>query len=356
MIAFKELLIASLKRYFRNKQAIFWGLVFPLVFITIFGLMDFGTVGEVNLGVADPVQSVETRQIVNAVKEVETLTLTLGSEDNLRNQVKEGEVDVLMTLPLDFSAQQNNNIELTYSQERAQEAGVAQTVLSGVIGEITFRQAQITPVYSLQTETIDAFNLDFVDFLVPGVVGFSIMQLSIFGVAFAFVDLKKRGVLRRLLVTPVNPLSFVFSEMVARLIMISVQIGLLFAVGIVAFGLNLVGSKLLILGISVLGALMFLFYGFAIAGYAEDQDQVPPIANIVTLPMMLLSGVFFPVEGLPQFLRTISDYLPLTFLVNALREVATRGAGLEAIRGDLLGMGVWALIGLVLAVKLFRWE
>lgn len=356
MLAFKELLITSLKRYFRNRQTIFWGLFFPLVFISIFGLMNFNALGKVKLGVFDPVRSIETQEILTALSRVKTIEVVWGSQERLRQQLREGEIDAWVSFPLDFGARQNNTVEVFYSRERSQQAELVRTVLNEIIDRLTFARARVIPLYHVDFKTVDVFNLDFIDFLVPGVVGFSIMQLSIFGVAFAFVDLKKRGVFRRLLVAPINPLSFILAEALTRLVMITLQIGILFAVGVWAFGLTIVGSKLLVLLLGILGALMFLFYGFAIAGYAQDEKQVPPIANIFTLPMMLLSGVFFPTDGLPSFLRVVSAHLPLTFLVDGLREVANHGAGIGAIRQDLLGMALWMLLGLVLALYLFEWE
>ena len=318
--------------------------------------MNFGALGTVKVGVVDPVQSLESRKLVQTIEQVDTLKVSTGVEKKLRPQLEDGKLDVLIVLPVDFGDGQKSQLRMLYSEEREQQANVARSVLQQIFDQMTFQHSGVVPLYTLQPEIVSAYNLDFVDFLVPGGIGFSIMQLSVFGVAFAFVDLKKRGVLRRLLVTPINPLSFIFSEMVSRLIMISIQITLLFALGIVAFGLTVVGSKLVILLLSILGAVTFLMFGFTIAGYAEDQDQVPPIANIFTLPMMLLSGVFFPSEGLPQLLQSIAHYLPLTYLVDALREVANHGAGVGAITPDLLGLSIWEVAGLVLAVKFFKWE
>ena len=97
-------------------------------------------------------------------------------------------------------------------------------------------------------------------------------------------------------------------------------------------------------------------FGFGIAGWAKNEDQAAPVANLVSLPMTFLSGVFFSRDAMPDLLRTITDYLPLTYINDALRRITNDGVGIAQIGGDLLGMGAWAAIAFAIAVLLFRWE
>ena len=109
--------------------------------------------------------------------------------------------------------------------------------------------------------------------------------------------------------------------------------------------------------IVLIGSAIFLAVGFAIAGWAKNEDQAAPVANLVSLPMMFLSGVFFPRDAMPDFLAAITQFMPLTYVNEALRAMVNEGAELlTSLAGQLLGMGVWMVITFVLAVRLFRWE
>ena len=116
------------------------------------------------------------------------------------------------------------------------------------------------------------------------------------------------------------------------------------------------GSIALLLAVATLGSMIFLALGFGIAGWAKNEDQAAPVANLVSLPMTFLSGVFFSRDAMPDLLRTITDYLPLTYINDALRRITNDGVGIAQIGGDLLGMGAWAAIAFAIAVLLFRWE
>ena len=108
--------------------------------------------------------------------------------------------------------------------------------------------------------------------------------------------------------------------------------------------------------VAIAGAGIFIAFGFAIAGYAKSEDAVPALANIVVLPMMFLSGVFFPRTSMPDWLHRVSDLLPLTYLSEGIRSIANDGASLWTIRTDLIGITVWLAIAVFLATRLFRWE
>jgi ABC-2 type transport system permease protein len=208
----------------------------------------------------------------------------------------------------------------------------------------------------VQAQPVKSRKLSYMDFLVPGILAMSIMQMGIFSVAFVFVDLKKRGILRRLRVTPVNPNDFIFAQIVTRLLVLLMQIVTLTAVGIFFFHLNFTGNLLNMFVIGVLGAIVFLGMGFAIAGISKSEEQVAPLANVITMPMLLLSGVFFSRTNLPGFAHAVTNYFPLTYLADAMRSVAIDGSSLIQIYPQLIGLLVWCAVSTALAVRFFRWE
>jgi ABC-2 type transport system permease protein len=184
----------------------------------------------------------------------------------------------------------------------------------------------------------------------------SIMQMGLFSVAFSFVQLKSRGVLRRLQATPILPASFIFAQVFTRLSVSILQTLVLVGLAVVAFDVHLEGNLGVMLLLALLGGGVFVSMGFAVSGWARTEDVAAPVANAIALPMMFLSGVFFPRDAMPGPLRAVADFLPLSYLADALRNVAVDGASLWSQWGNVLGLTVWLAVTFFIAVRLFRWE
>jgi ABC-2 type transport system permease protein len=154
----------------------------------------------------------------------------------------------------------------------------------------------------------------------------------------------------------VHPIYFVFAQAVTRLLVTLATATLLVGLGTYFFGFHMIGNYFYFTIVAILGILIFLGVGFAIAGWAKDETQVAPVANLIQLPLLLLSGIFFSRDGFPSWLKTITDYFPLTYVSHGLRKIANEGADLTQIPGDLIGMIVWVILVYAIAIKLFRWE
>ncbi|MDP6227733.1 MAG: ABC transporter permease, partial [Dehalococcoidia bacterium] len=184
----------------------------------------------------------------------------------------------------------------------------------------------------------------------------SIMQLGLFSVAFSFVQLKSRGILRRLLATPVHPASFLFAQVFTRLIVSILQTLVLIGVAVVFFNVEIVGNLAAIVLLALLGGAVFVSMGFAVSGWAKSEEVAAPIANVIALPMMFLSGIFFPRSAMPEILQEITDFLPLTYLADAMRNIAIDGEALWSQGWNVLGLTVWLALSFAIAVRLFKWE
>jgi ABC-2 type transport system permease protein len=180
--------------------------------------------------------------------------------------------------------------------------------------------------------------------------------MSVFSVAFVFTQYKEKGVLKRLLATPMKPIQFVAANAITRLMVSVVQAFIFIVMGIILFKIHVIGSYALLLLAVVLGALMFLGLGFTVSGLAKTTDAVPVFANLIVFPMMFLGGTFFAVSNMPIWLQYIAKVLPLTFFSTAVREIMTKGSGLAVIWPDILGMVVWAAILIFLSTVTFRFQ
>lgn len=354
--------IASIKMFFRNRQALFFSLFLPLMIMVIFGVIDFGSMGNVRLDIIDNVKNEQSKSLIDGLKKIEVLKInqndSLGSS---QDKLKNGKTDVVVDLPADLFVIDPQNptpkeVKVYTSKGSSQSAGLGIMVLREAFNNFSLTITKAPQLFNLQIETINSRNLRYIDFLVPGVLAMAIMQMGLFSILFVIVSYKKSGVMRRLLVTPVKPAQFVGAQVVTRLIVSLLQVLVIMLVAIIAFKVEIVGSYLLLGFLVFWGSIIFLAMGFALSSFAKTEEAAAPIANIIAMPQMFLGNVFFPVESMPVWLQGIVKYLPLNYLADALRKVMNQGAGLIDIKTDIYGLIAWSVICIVLAIVLFRWQ
>ncbi len=232
--------------------------------------------------------------------------------------------------------------------------------------EELFREiAQVPPEFRFENRfqisqsPVQSQEQNFRTFLVPGIAAMAIMQSGIFSVVFSLIRFRAQGVLRRLYATPIDPTHFLVGQVITRLIVAVLQTFILLIVGSLALGVTVGGSIeawALLAMFAILGGALFISIGLAISGRAKTENTAAPISNIITLPMIFLSGVFIPLDILPDAIRAVSQYLPLTYLADGMRAVATQQAGVTDVVPELLGLLAWMAVAFAISARLFRWE
>jgi len=349
------LTVSSLKAYLRNRGAIFFSLLVPLMIMGIFGVINFNSSVSVDIGVVDRAQNQVSQTMLSNLRQVKAVKLHTGSLDAELSQLKQGSRALVVVLP-EGLGRGSASIPAYFNKGRAQDSSAALAIMSQFADRASFAVAHIQPAFALDPQPVQSRNLTSVDFLVPGMIALSIMQTGIFSVVFVFVQLKQRGVLRRLMATPMRVSHFLISQVTTRLFMSAVQLIVLLAVGLLAFHVHFEGNIIYMLIVAILGACIFIAMGLAISGWAKNEETAAPLANLISLPLMFLSGIFFPRSVLPGWLQTITQYSPLSYVSDALRTISLDGASLWAVRWDLVGILVWLAITAVIAARLFRWE
>ena len=357
------LFAASVKMFVRNRLALFFSLFLPLVIMLIFGVLNFEGSTTVELGIVDEANNEAATALREELAAFSYLEISDGTQEAELAALEEGDRGFVLVIPEGFAPTLGGETGLVAyaSTSDPSQAQVGQGLLQQAVGSALAAAAGVPLPPSggasapVTFESVASRDLGYIDFLVPGIVGMTVMQLGLFGVAFGFVQLKRTGALRRLFATPTSPAYFLSAQVASRLVLGYVQVAILVAIGI-WFGLQMFGSWLVLAVIIGLALLIFLAVGFAVAGWAKNEDQAAPVANLISLPMLFLSGVFFPRDAMPEFLRGVTGFMPLTYVNEALRAVFNEGAGLADLGPQLLGMGVWAVITFVIAVWLFRWE
>jgi ABC-type multidrug transport system permease subunit len=196
-------------------------------------------------------------------------------------------------------------------------------------------------------------GLDYFDFVLPGILALGVMQFAVIGVAGSIARYRELKVLRRLVATPVSPSAFITAQSSARLVVALGQVVVLLGYGMLLGG-TVVGSPLVLLALAIPGNFIFLAMGFALAGRAPSVDAAYNLAGIATLPLMFMSGMYFPLDALAGPLRAVAELLPITPLVDGMRSVALEGAGLTDLGPQFALLGVWVLVAFVLARIGFR--
>jgi len=354
------LTIASLKMFLRNRQALFFSLFMPLMILLIFGSIDFDKPNQVHLGLVTHHPSLATSVFLERIRKVEALGIEEGTYEAEMAELHRGKRTAVLDVPDDLitigGSGTPKQLTVHVNASRPMDSQIAMAILQQVADRASLLAANAPPLFTLQREEDQARKSRYIDFLLPGVIAMSIMQMSVFSVAFVFARYREQGILKRLLATPMRPQQFVTANIITRLFMSVIQASIFVIAGIVIFHVHVAGAFWLLAVCVVLGALMFLGLGFTISGLAKTIETVPVLANILVFPMLFIGNVFFSAAGMPAWLRAIASYLPLTYLANALRGVMTDGAGLGDIKWELVGMLFWSVVLIALATVTFRFQ
>ncbi|CAA9319906.1 MAG: hypothetical protein AVDCRST_MAG40-1407, partial [uncultured Gemmatimonadaceae bacterium] len=196
----------------------------------------------------------------------------------------------------------------------------------------------------------------YIDFFIPGLLGFNLMGGGIWGVGYSIVNARSRKLLKRLAATPMSRAQYLASFLLARLVFLVVDVAVVLGFGALVFGVPVRGSLVQVAAIALLGALAFGGLGLLVASRAQTTEGVSGLMNLVMLPMWIASGVFFSSENFPAAVQPVVQALPLTAVNDALRATMLRGAGWGAVAPELLVMAAWMVASYAAAVRLFRWR
>jgi|SRR5271165_1415077 len=195
----------------------------------------------------------------------------------------------------------------------------------------------------------------YIDFLIPGLIGMSLMNSGMWGIGFSLVDMRQRKLMKRFVATPMRRSDFLLAVMSSRLVLMVVEVGLLLVFGMLVFHMPVAGSIVSVVLLGSIGAVSFGGLGLLTACRAQKVESVSGLINLVMMPMWIFSGVFFSYEHFPASAQPFIRALPLTALNDALRATILEGASVASQSGRLLVLVLWGGISFLLALKWFRW-
>ena len=346
-----------LKIFLRDRQSIFFSLFFPIIFMTIFAFANNGEVDPIKLGIVNNSTSEVASDFSQMLNDNPLFTVTEGEESNLRTELIEGDQTMVLILPEDFDAQNDGaELQLLVDAAQVQQLGLIMPLLEQTLISIEREFRNIEPMFTLTIEDVQARSQRYLDFLLPGLMAFTLMQLSIAGSGFNIVEFRRKGILKRLFVTPIKPHDFITAIVLARMAIILIQLTVLILFAVTILDVRIVGNFASFYLMIILGTFIFLCLGFCLGSIATTQQAVMAVGNLVIFPQIFLSGVFYPIESMPELIQPIANLLPLSFVSTAMREIANNGASLLEITPTLIGIAAWFVIAFVLATRLFVWK
>lgn len=361
MRSFGKLLATSLKEFSRDRTSLGFTVILPLLLVAFFGFAFGGASGRMKVGVVAPA-GISDAPTLTLLKSTGDVRPELGGKSQELAHLRDGTVDAVIVLsgtPARHSTRSviyydhsNGSTALAVRTLAAQIQTSGTTAASGTAMSAPGRVA-LSPVSGVTTSKLD--------YVVPGILATAIMWLGIFA-AIPLVQQREQQVLRRFAVTPLPRSRLVTAQVLGRVgvsllqaIFILLSARLLFGVPVGGQTGSVLQSVLVIAGLALFGALCFVAIGYAIAALNATQYGAHAWAQLLSMPMLLLAGVFFPIALMPVFLQPVAAVLPLTYLADAFRQTAVQGPHFAPLSVDLLVLAVWIVVPMTIAIRYFRW-
>ena len=298
----------------------------------------------IKIGLINNSDSALSKNFSELVSKDPLFEITEGDEAMLRKELILGNQTAVVLIPPDFgSKNESNELTLLLDLSQVRQLASIRDAVDKSLLSIEREIRSMEPMFSLNIEDIKARPQRYIDFLLPGLLAFMLMNLSIGGSGFNIVEYRRRGILKRLFVTPIEPKDFIVSIVLARMVIVLMQISVILSLSILILDITIVGSLVSLYGMVMLGTFIFLCIGFSLGSLAKTQEAIRPIVGLVTFPQLILSGVFFPISSMPEIVQPIVSALPLSVVVTGLRDIANDGVSLFSLNGTALGIFIWMI-------------
>jgi ABC-2 type transport system permease protein len=340
-----ELTLARFRLFFREPSALFWTFGFPVVLAVALGVAFRNRPPEpVHVAVEDGAGSdTSLAKQTTAALQSDQVRVTEEDGPSAYADLRVGKVTLVVT---------PGNPRIYRYDETRPQARLARLLVDDRLQRAEGRRDPTRVADERVTEP----GARYIDFLLPGLLGMTLMSSSMWGIGYLIVELRAKKLVKRMLATPMRKGDFLLSFVVMRAVFVLIEVPVLVAFGWLAFDVRVVGSVLLVFAVSLLGALAFAGLGLLVASRAQNTQTVGGLMNLVMMPMFVGSGVFFSSANFPDAAQPVVRALPLTALNDALRAVINEGAGGPAIARPMLVLGLWGVMSFAAALRLFRWR
>lgn len=358
------IMIKESRQLFRKKILVVPLFVFPIVMIVFFGYGMGGTVNHVSLLVINDDTGTLSNSLVNEIgifipknSDIEMFDITYTkdmAQSEAEAKINAGEYKAVLLIPQDYSDNLKKNEIATLTLLTDQSDTTSSGIIVEIMKQILAKSQAGSPILLNVPEIYG--SLKYIDFLTPAVIALTVFFGTVMSTGYAVAGEREDGTIVRILMTPVSRGAVILGKTLHQLILQLARAVILIVAAILIFGVTMNGSWFLVALILVIFTFGAVGMGIAISAKSEDMTAFQQISMLFTLPSMFATGVFFPLSSVPDWMRWIAYFIPLTYANDAMRIVMVKGQGLEAIMGDLIILSVFSVVIFAVAINLFRRE
>ncbi len=342
----KEQIKVRWREFRREPSAFFWVMFMPAVWMVALGFAFSKPHPETyGVGWLPPASGTEWTELLNAtLKQDQQLHVVASDQQSLETKMLRGEISLIV--------RPGENKSLVYKFDQANpEAVRAKKHVDDLLQRASGRQDIITS----STESMSAEGGRYVDFLIPGILGLTIMTTSLHGIGMTIVSNRKENLLKRYLVTPLRAYEYIISHLIGRMVILAIEFAVVMLTGALIFRFKVYGSYFDFAIFTILGAAAFTSIALLCAARTKSTPMISGLTDLISLPMMMLSGVFFSKNNFPDWLKEVTTFLPLTAVNDGLRKIALEGLPLSHLGFELGVLLVFILVPGILSTRLFKW-
>lgn len=333
MKAFLALLLARNKEFYRDRASISWAVILPIIIIMAVSIAFSGRDQQLfKVGVL--AQDIVQVSLPDTLRKDYIEVVAIQDQEKALMRVSHHQFDLLL--------QSTESGWRYWINDKAAKGEVMQTLL-------------LAAVPQAHKEIVSGRAVRYIDWAMPGVLGMNIMFGALFGVGYVIVRYRKMGVLKRLQATPITAFQFLSAQLVSRLLIITIVSAMIFVGCNFFLDFLMLGSYALLFVIALLGGFSMIALGLIVSSRTDNEELAGGLLNVATYPMLLLSEVWFSLDGAPHWMRMLAQILPLTHMLDAARAVMLEGAGWQEVSLHLAVMAVMSIVFLSIAAVMFRW-
>ncbi|MFD9128957.1 ABC transporter permease [Kitasatospora sp. NPDC059571] len=339
--------------FVRDRGALFFTLVMPLMFLLLFGALfkNAGT-AHVTIGQVGQVQILDAVQGDARTELQKSVTITKYDDERTPlDKVRKGKLDALVEQGPD------GKVVLRISAGDQVKAGAVQAVVNSLVQGANQQASGKPPAFTMVTEQVEDKSLKSIQFLTPGLLGWAIASGAMYGASFTLISWRTKRVLRRLRLAPVSIGAVVGARVAVSVLVALGQTAIFLVVATMPFfGLKLTGQWWLVIPLVLCATIAFMSIGLVTGALAKTEEAANGINQMIILPMSFLGGAFFPLDGSPGWLQTVSKVLPLRYLVTSSQSVLSRGGGVMDALPAMGGLLAFSAVLCVIAWRFFNWD
>lgn len=360
----RGIVVSIFKRFMRDKMALFFTFLFPLIFLLIFGSIFNNKSISFDVAIINHSQTEFAKKFVEGAKSDDKQLLKIkdvSGIDQAREKLKRSEINGIIILPEDFGKAGANHrpsgtMKVLYAKGSDQAGSALSALLGQVTDEINKRMGQPEAPFKVASEEVGDKALSNFDYTFTGLLAFSLMSMGLFGLANQMPSEKQRGSYRRLRASPFTSGQLLLGTTLVYTVIAMISAASMMLVGALVFKFQMRGDWLVFIPFLALAAAMMTSLGLMVGSWAKNENQAAPLVNLVSFPMMFLSGAFFPAYLFPEWLKNISQFIPMTYVVDGFRLIMTESAGFIAAGTQFIAVAVTTLVVYIISTRIFRWE